>query len=82
VPEDIGQTELEPKESKPQLRLHLVMSLTAVFLSVLSCLVLTTILQYGPLIFLRIAQDEVGIYDGVVYPTSARTTFQTIDDFK
>lgn len=68
--------------TKSTRRGHLVTSFAAVFLAVLSCLVMTTILQYGPLIFLRMAEDENGIYDGVVYPTSPRSPLQSLDDFR
>ena len=50
-------------------KFHFCLSFSSVFLVVWSALVINTIVEKGPIIFLKLAEGEEGQYDGIVYPT-------------
>ena len=50
-------------------KFHFCLSFCSVFIVVWSALVINTIVEKGPIIFLKLAEGEEGQYDGIVYPT-------------
>jgi hypothetical protein len=44
-----------------------------------SALVINTLVDQGPIIFLKLAEGDIGQYDGIIYPSSS--TFSGIGDF-
>ena len=49
---------------------HFCLAFCSVFVVVLSTLVVNTIINKGPIIFLKLAQEDVGEFDGVFSPGS------------
>jgi len=49
---------------------HFCLSFCSVFIVVWASLVINTLVSKGPVIFLKLAEDERGQFDGTIYPTS------------
>ena len=49
------------------------------FIVVWAALVINTIVQKGPIIFLKLAEATEGQYDGIVYPTKS---FEGLDNYE
>lgn len=47
---------------------HFCLSFCSVLIVVTAALVINTIVEKGPIIFLKLSEGEVGQYDGIVYP--------------
>lgn len=47
---------------------HFCLSFCSVLIVVWAALVINTIVEKGPVIFLKLSEAEVGQYDGIVYP--------------
>lgn len=50
-------------------KFHFCLSFCSVFVVVWASLVINTIVEKGPIIFLKLAEGDVGQYDGLIYPT-------------
>ena len=50
-------------------RCHFCLSFCSVLIVVWSALVINTLVEKGPVIFLKIAEGDEGQYDGLIYPT-------------
>lgn len=48
---------------------HFCLSFCSVLIVVWSALVINTLVEKGPVIFLKIAEGDEGQYDGLIYPT-------------
>jgi len=57
---------------------HFCLSFCSVFIVVWSAIVINTLVEKGPIIFLKLAEGQKGQYDGIIYPTKA---FDGIDNF-
>ena len=51
-------------------KFHFCLSFCSVFIVVWSALIINTIVEKGPIIFLKLAQAEGGQLDGILYPTN------------
>jgi hypothetical protein len=49
-------------------RFHFCLSFCSVFIVVWSALVINTLVEKGPIVFLKLAEGLQGQYDGIVYP--------------
>ena len=47
---------------------HFCLSFCSVFIVVWSALVINTVVEKGPVIFLKLSESDYGQYDGIVYP--------------
>ena len=47
---------------------HFCLSFCSVFIVVWSALVINTLVEKGPIVFLKLAESLQGQYDGIVYP--------------
>jgi hypothetical protein len=45
-----------------------------------SALVINTIVDKGPIIFLKLAEGKVGQYDGIIYPSKNYKGMETYDN--
>ena len=61
-------------------KFHFCLSFSSVFLVVWSALVINTIVEKGPIIFLKLAEGEEGQYDGIVYPTKQFDGLESYDN--
>lgn len=61
-------------------KFHFVLSFCSVFIVVWSALVINTIVEKGPIIFLKLAEGEEGQYDGIIYPTKEFDGLQSFDN--
>jgi len=52
----------------------------SVFTVVISTLILNTVIGFGPIIFLRISEEQVGQYDALFVPKGAR--YSAIDTYQ
>jgi len=59
-------------------KFHFALSFCSVFIVVWAALVINTIVEKGPIIFLKLAEASEGQYDGIVYST---TSFDGIESF-
>jgi hypothetical protein len=50
---------------------HFFLSFCSVFVVVLSALIINTIIEKGPIIFLKLAESQNGQYDGILMPSSS-----------
>lgn len=50
-------------------RCHFCLSFCSVLIVVWSALVINTLVEKGPVIFLKLAEGDEGQYDGLIYPT-------------
>ena len=61
---------------------HFLLALCSVFIVVLFCLVINTIVARGPIIFLKLAEANQGEIDGFVVPSSSyRETDDLVGDY-
>lgn len=49
-------------------KFHFCLSFCSIFIVVWSSLVINTIVERGPIIFLNLAENENGAFDGIIYP--------------
>lgn len=49
-------------------KFHFCLSFCSVFVVVFSALIINTMIEKGPIIFLKLAEADMGQYDGVIYP--------------
>lgn len=50
---------------------HFCLSFCSVFIVVWAALLINTIVEKGPIIFLKLGEGEAGQYDGIIYPTKS-----------
>ena len=50
-------------------KFHFCLSFCSVFIVVWSALVINTLVEQGPIIFLKLAEGDVGQFDGILRPT-------------
>ena len=60
-------------------KFHFCLSFCSVFVVVWSALVINTIVEKGPIIFLKLAEGDEGQYDGIIYPTNM---FSGMDEYQ
>jgi len=58
---------------------HFCLSFSSVLVVVWAALVINTLVEKGPIIFLKLAEGNQGQYDGIIYPTKL---FNGIDSFE
>jgi hypothetical protein len=61
-------------------KFHFLLAFLSCFIAVLSTLVINTVIEKGPIIFLRIAEANHGEIDGVVYPYGRKASKPLIHD--
>ena len=59
-------------------KFHFCLSFCSVFIVVWSALVINTLVEQGPIIFLKLAEGDVGQFDGIMQPTKG----DSLDGFK
>jgi hypothetical protein len=59
-------------------KFHFSLSFCSVFVVVWSALVINTLVDKGPIIFLKLAEGEEGQYDGIIYPSNG---YNGMDEF-
>jgi len=60
-------------------KFHFCLSFCSVFIVVWSALVINTLVEKGPVIFLKMAEGIQGQYDGIIYPTKQ---FMGLEDYE
>jgi hypothetical protein len=50
------------------------LSFCSVLIVVWAALIINTVVEKGPIIFLKLAEGNVGQYDGIIYPQNSRKT--------
>lgn len=50
---------------------HFCLSFCSVLIVVWAALIINTVVEKGPIIFLKLAEGEAGQYDGIIYPTKS-----------
>ena len=48
---------------------HFCLAYCSVFVAVLSTLIVNTLISQGPIVFLKLAESDVGEYDAIIMPT-------------
>ena len=51
-------------------KFHFALSFCSVYVVVWSALVINTLVDKGPIIFLKLAEGSEGQYDGIIYPSN------------
>ena len=59
-------------------KFHFALSFCSVFVVVWSALVINTLVDKGPIIFLKLAEGTEGQYDGIIYPSN---DFEEMSEF-
>ena len=52
-------------------KFHFGLSFCSVFVVVFSALIINTLIEKGPIIFLKLAEADFGQYDGIIYPANS-----------
>ena len=64
-------------------KFHFTLSFCSVFVVVFSALIINTVIDKGPIIFLKLAEAEVGQFDGILYPVNGDyQSGEGLDSFK
>ena len=61
-------------------KFHFCLSFCSVFMVVWSSLVINTLVERGPIIFLKLAEGDIGQYDAIIYPSKGGDDLQ-LDEF-
>ena len=63
--------------------MHFCLSFLSIFIVVTGILVINTLIEHGPMIFLKLAEGDIGQYDAVLYPIkTAKIRTKTLSNFR